>query len=665
MQFQNGPAGDWEVALETSYTYTPATAAGGDFAATFGDNALGINGFVMNLAPPVAGTNATTQAQAIIARLTAGAATLGASAVSLINNGRQIVSSDGFGTVVDIRAQVTLTAATDPSTFRNRAMAVLSNRALNTFTGLPVAGGATSTVYILRFAALVRTGAATRIVTHGAVTSLTNFNNTASVHHDQVEDLSNGTALARAYATNSTGCDQFLVNQLPSADFLWMADVSGSTDNDRTNIAATSALVFDGLAANGVDFRMGVIPHSNNHVRLGAGNGGIMRSGFTRDRTTFINDLNNTTGTDGCEFGLTAIDDGIVRALPRTAPGVEVSTRLRATSQLVVFYISDEHAQELEQNICIGQGTAGTGQNDGARTVPNAAQQAVIDGVVTPFINRITANAGIAFGQLTPLQTPFCADAEDGRGYFEAITRTGGTFYRTCDTSPGTVLTDMVNAVSGAASQFRLAETPISASLKVGLTRAGSNVTTIVPRSVVQGFSYDAAANTIFFRGTTYRPALNDRVTVSYRVYHQVVPPVTCTPPLVLNTITNQCDCPPTCGVAGGCGAGQICDRNPAVCACDCEADCGGRCGGSTTCDQNTCACVCAPNCGGACTGNQVCNQGACTCSCPSNCGGACTGSQVCNPTSCACECAANCGGTCGSNQVCDLASCSCQNISP
>ncbi|MFO0722984.1 MAG: hypothetical protein U1E65_04305 [Myxococcota bacterium] len=672
VQFQNNPSGDWELALETSYTYTAATVTGGDFAATASDNTLGIDAFVMNIAPPVAAnTNPTTQAQALIARVNAGAATLGASAVATINNGRQITSSDGFGTVVDVRIQITTSAAVDPSTIRNRVMAVLSNHAVANFTGLPAAGGATSTTFILRFAALVRTGAATRIVTHGAVVSLTNFNSTVTVHHDQVEDLSNGTALARAYATDATGCDQFLVNRTPSADFLWMADISGSTDNDRTTIATASALVFDGLTANGIDFRMGVVPHSNNHLNLGTGNGGVMRSGFTRNRTTFVNDLNNTAGTDGCEYGLTAIDDAIVRALPRTAVGTEVSTRLRTNAQLVVFYISDEHAQELESGNCttaslnVIAGPTTTGQNDGARTTPSAAQQTAIDGIVNPFTTRVVNNAGIAFGQITPLQTPFCTDNEDGRGYFEVITRTGGTFYRTCDAAPGTVLTDMVNAVSAAASQFVLAETPISMSIKVGITRAGSTMTTIVPRNQVDGFSYDPAANTVFFHGTTYRPALNDRVTVSYRVYHQVQLPVTCTPPLVLNTITNQCDCPATCGVAGGCTNGQICDRNPAVCACTCEPDCGGRCGGSTTCDQNTCACVCAPNCGGSCTGNQVCNQAACTCSCPANCGGACTGNRTCNPTSCACECAPNCGGTCGSNQVCDLASCSCQNVSP
>jgi len=660
IQFNNGVAGNWEMALLPSYTYTPLTVAGGtDFAAAFNDSALGVSGFVANIAPPVAGTNPTTQAQALIGRLTAGAATLGATSVTLVNNGRQIVSADGFGTVVEIRAAVTLAVATDPNTLRARVLAVLSAHTVAQITGLPAAGGTTSTQFIVRFASLVRTGT-TRIVMHGAVATDANFNNAATAHRFQVEDLSNGTALARAFATNATGCDQFLANRVPSADILFMADTSGSTDNDRGTIATASTLLFNGLTANGIDFRVGVVPHQSNRVNLGAGNGGVMRSNFTRTQATFIADLNNTAGNNGCEFGLTAIDDAIVRATPRTAAGApEVATRLRATAQLVIFYISDEHAQEVEENTC-GLGNLGTGQADGSRTTPSAAQTTAINTIVQPFINRLVANSAIAFGQLTPLQSPFCTDNEDGQGYFQAITQGGGTFYRTCDASPGTVLTDIVDAVSGAASQFVLAETPISASLKVGITRAGSTMTTVVPRSTTSGFAYDAAANTIFFRGAAFRPAIGDRITVSYRVYRAVVPPVTCAPPLVLNPITGACDCPSNCGT--GCGLGEICDRNPAVCDCLCEPDCGGRCGGSTTCDQNTCACVCAPNCGGTCAGGQVCNQATCACACPANCGGACTGAQVCDQNACACTCPTNCGGTCGSNQVCDPVSCSCRN---
>jgi hypothetical protein len=670
VQFQNHAGANTQVSLESSYTFAQITVAGGDSAAVLADNALGIAGFVLNIAAPVAGTNPTNQAQALLARLTGGLATLGATAVNVQNNGRAITTHDNFGAVVDIRANLTFAANERSTTVRNRVMAVLSNLALNQFTGLPGPAGGTSTSYVLRFQSLVRTGP-TRIVAVGSLVPQASFDDPATVHRAQVEDLSNGTALARAYSTNATGCDPFVAAGTPRADFIWMADVSASTDNDRGTIATAADTIFTALANNGVDFRMGVVPHFENRImRGGPANAGDLRSGFTRNRQTFINDLNNTANTDGCEYGLTAADDALNKALPRTPTGQpENVLRLREDAQLVVFYISDEHAQEVENfqcgrlNLGTGLGDIHSGVHEGA-AVPSAAQQVAIDNIAAPFVTNIRNNNGIAFAQIHPIQAPYCfvdfpADEEEGYGYYEAATGTGGTFYRVCDNNPGAVLQDIIDAISGAASEYVLADTPISSTIKVGLTRQNSTTTTVVPRSSVQGFDYDAAANTIFFRGTTFRPNLGDSVTISYRIFEEPNPPVNCAPPLVLNTVTNTCECPGDCGILGGCTSGQLCDRDPAVCSCECTPNCGGLCRGAETCDVNSCSCVCAADCGGTCTGNQVCNQGSCTCACPANCGGACVNNQVCDATTCACECPADCGG-CPSGQTCDVASCAC-----
>ncbi|MBK6683828.1 MAG: hypothetical protein IPG45_05090 [Deltaproteobacteria bacterium] len=669
VQFQDDAAGDWQIALEAPQAYAAATVTDGS-AATFNDPVSQVMGFVMNLPAPAAGVSATAQAQAFVARLTGGLVGLGATAVSVQNNGRQVTSADGFASVVDTRINVAINPQTNPSVFRNRVMAVLAAQALGNFTGLPGNAGANAPSYVLRFETQVRGNG--RVVVIGAVASRTRFDNNTLAIRQEVEDVSNGSALARAYASNSTGCDPFAATRQPAADFIWMADVSGSTDNDRGTIATAAATVFNALAANGIDFRMGVVPHSQNQINTGSqATAGNLRSGFTRDLTTFTNDLGNTAGTVSCENGLTAADDALARALPRTA--VENTTRLRSTAQLVVFYISDEHAQEVEENIC-GRGLLGTGQRDvytGAGQVPpNPAQQAAIDAIVAPFVTRIQAQDGIAFAQIHPLQAPRCfidfpASEEAGHGYAEAAIATGGTHYRVCDANPGNgVLTDIVDAVSGSASEFVLTRTPISATIKVGLTRQGQTTTTIVPRSAVNGFDYDPVANTVYFRGLTYRPQVGDQVTISYRIFGPPNPPVVCAPPLVLNTITNQCDCPATCGLTGGCGAGTVCDRNPAVCACVCEPDCGGTCRGTQECNATSCSCDCAPDCGGACSGNQVCNSTACACECPTDCGGACVGNQICDPVACTCACPPDCGG-CPSGTTCDPLACACLPVPP
>jgi hypothetical protein len=667
--FHDDVPGDWRIATETSFVYTTLTVAGADHAAVTDDATQRISGLVADLAPPAAGTNAVTQAQALIARLTGGAATLGATTVTVQNNGRPITTHDGFAAVVDARVNLTLSTALSSTVLRNRVLAVLAGRSLADFTGFPAPLAGTATQYVLKLEAVVRTGAATRVLVSAALVSQTTFDTANGVARQQVEDLSNGTALARAYATNATGCDPFGVTRTPRADFIWMADISGSTDNDRGTIATAAAAIFTGLQNNGVDFRMGVVPHTENRRRTGsAATAGDLRSGFTTSQTTFIADLNNTSNTDGCEFGLTAADDAIAKALPRSAAGVVDATKLRSDAKLVVFYISDEHAQELENNQC-NLGNLGTGLTDFFSSTheqadPNATQQATINTLVQPFVDRVLLNDGIAFAQVHPLQAPRCfidsaTDEEEGYGYFEAVAATGGTFYRVCDSNPGAVLGDIINAVSGAASELVLADTPISATLKVGLTRANTTVTIEVPRSSVDGFDYDAGANTIYFHGATYRPAIGDRVTISYRVFGPPAPPVTCAPPLVLNPTLNTCECPVDCGLGGGCGTGAVCDRDPAVCACFCTSDCGGTCTTGQVCDQASCACTCAPDCGGTCTAGQVCDQASCSCSCPSDCGGRCAGREVCDVGTCACTCPADCGG-CPNGQVCDPLQCAC-----
>ncbi|MCK6546652.1 hypothetical protein L6R52_12450 [Myxococcota bacterium] len=667
--FHDDVAGDWRIATETGFGYTTLTVAGGDHAAAIDDPAQRISGLVASLAPPAAGTNAVTQAQALIARLTNGTAALGATSVTVQNNGRPITTHDGFAAVVDARVNVTLGTAISASVFRNRVLAVLAGRSLSDFTGFPAHLPGTATQYVLKLQSVVRTGAATRVVVSAALVAQATFDTANGVARQQVEDLSNGTALARAWASNATGCDPFPVTRTSRADFIWMADISGSTDNDRGTIATAAAAIFAGLQSNGVDFRMGVVPHIENRRRTGsAATAGDLRSGFTTSQATFIADLNNTGSTDGCEFGLTAVDDAIAKALPRSAAGVVDPTKLRSDAKLVVFYISDEHAQELEQNQC-GLGNLGTGLTDffagtHEQTDPSAAQQTVINSIVQPFVDRIVLNDGIAFAQIHPLQAPRCfvdsaTDEEEGYGYFEAVAATGGTFYRVCDSNPGAVLGDIINVVSGAASELVLAATPISATLKVGLTRANTTTTIEVPRSSVDGFDYDAGANTIYFHGATYRPAIGDRVTISYRVFGPPTPPVTCTPPLVLNPTLNTCECPVDCGLTGGCGTGAVCDRDPAVCACFCTADCGGTCTAGQVCDQTSCACTCAPDCGGTCTTGQVCDQATCSCSCPADCGGRCTGREICDVGTCACTCPTDCGG-CPSGQICDPLQCAC-----
>ena len=71
----------------------------------------------------------------------------------------------------------------------------------------------------------------------------------------------------------------------------------------------------------------------------------------------------------------------------------------------------------------------------------------------------------------------------------------------------------IVDAVAGAASQYKLTRSPITHTIKVNVGGVD------VPRSRSQGFDYDQSARSIIFYGSMYRPAIGTQVYISYRVW--------------------------------------------------------------------------------------------------------------------------------------------------
>ena len=705
--FHAGTGGDWTIALDPAVTYTAIGTTSMDTeVAAWDDVPAGMAGFIVEM-PQIGGANPTSAAQdsAYNSRLSTGAA--GASlGISVRQSARNIVSHDGHETAVSAVLEVTTPGAVNASGLRNTLLRITTGLSAGSFTGLPTTTGPSRTAWVVTYQILVRPGGQL-IVALGALDGAA-FDNPGDVRSLRLGDLTNGTAIAERNATRGKGCDPFDAQGDSVADFIWMADVSGSTDDDRGRIISAAQQVFDALANNNVDFRMAVVPHSQSpfHRPTNAGN---TRGGFTNNRMRFVNELADTGGNDGCEFGLGAVDAAIARSLPRTAIGAQPNNqKLRGEATLAVIYVSDEHAQEVEEGPCfnvpqsincptnIGDVWGAGGDVGVCNRAPNNAQQACVDRIVAPYIARIQGEQGIAFGQVfaaTPLRNcnsghfRCVGSAQDrneaGRGYIEVINATGGLFYSPCDANPGAgPLTAIVDAVAGAASQFQLSGAPIASSIKVGLTRP-NQMPQVVPRHKQDGFDYDPVSNSIFFRGQTYRPEANDRVTVSYRVWSppddpcgpcdtgQLCDPMlgvctcdqaTCNANCGPNEVCDDdcnCACAPDCG--GNCGANEVCNAN--TCACECPSDCGG-CPAGTVCDPTSCACECDTDCGGACAGTNLdCNQASCNCQCPSDCGGTCTGAaSVCNQSTCACDCDPNCTDACvGSRSICDPANaCAC-----
>ena len=691
VDFNTGPR--WTLATESTVTYAPVavTAAESNVEVAALDGSDGVTGFVLRM-PLLAGSQATAAGQlvALIGRADASAADFQLTFAPRIS-GRNVRSHDDYDASVSNVIVVGATQGT-PTTavVRNRLVALLTGLQPADFTGLPTSVGDPSDAFILTMQLLVRGVTPAEVVLVGAVLPASDFDSPTDNRALHMNDLTNGTALADADAPLSKACDAIVTDREAKADFIWMADISGSTDDDRNNIVDAAQTIFDALATNNVDFRMGVVKHVENRIRPGSNAGQLSGVGFVRDRDLFGQYLRDDQPEDGCEFGLVAAEDAIDGALPRTASGAQDDPRkLRADTQLAVVYISDEYAQSLTQ----GQGGScfdyeppcDTGITDYfeasiddsvCRAQPDAAQQACIDSVLAPFIaqlNRPEVDA-VAFAQVIPPAAaptpctgykcpetpgnPTQAANEPGIGYKEVVEATGGAFYTPCNPDPGPALSAIVDAISGAASAFQLSAPPISSTIRVGVVRlggGGSGDVVDVPRDRDDGFDYDPVANTIFFRGATFRPNPDDQVLISYQSWQAPTSPCPdCPANQVCDSNLGACVCAP--GVCEACGPNQVCDS---ACSCVCGPNCNGQCGDDTVCNPSTCACECPADCGGACGPGQTCNPATCACECD-DCGGACGDTNLeCNPATCACECD-DCGGVCGGNTVCNTSSCDC-----
>lgn len=707
--FNEGGPTAWTLATETEFLVTDVTVtAGSSVAVSLLDSVTNNTvGFVlrMPIIPSGGATTASGQAEEIDDRVDAGSGAAGFTRVARVS-GRSITSHDGYETVVSREFDITEDNGNiRTGQLRNELVQLITGLSASDFTGLTNPQVARRSEFAYMEQVLLRPN---EVIVVGALTVRDAFDDRTDNRAILLQDLTNGTALAEYQAPRDKDCDPFLAEGESVADFIFMADISGSTDDDRGRISSAADLIVTELQANNVDFRLAVVPHTENSFRFPNGAGDLRGVGFTTDKNLFSQYLSNTSGTDGCEFGLDAASSAIQKALPRSPAGQVDARKLRDGAALAVVYISDEYAEEItaDNGRCSNYVPAcdtgirdlySSNNNSVCLAEPDSMQQQCINQIVQPYVNQIVDNNGVAFAQvITPAASPTSCTGygcngqgrnEPGRGYQEVVNATGGAFYSPCNSNPGMALQAIIDAVAGAASQFKLTGDPISSTLRVGVIRTGmggNGMVDVVPRDRDDGFDYDAASNSIFFRGFTYRPNEGDIVVVSYRLWEKEESPCgdcapgktcdeslgvcVCDPILCMACSANEvcdadCNCACTADCNGNCGAGEVC--NVTTCQCECTDDCGGACGEGEVCNTNTCTCECV-NCGGACEGSLTeCNTdpGICACECPADCGGpdVCTGNTVCNTSLCACDCAADCDETCAGNAVCDPgADCGC-----
>lgn len=460
-----------------------------------------------------------------------------------------------------------------------------------TLTGTLGPGGASDTEATVNLLTVYRNPNLVVIV---AAVALGNNGDAALI---RVDELTDGTNVARHGSFTRHVCDPFIATERAKADILWVIDDSGSMEDDQMAVRQAADAMAEILTSGGVDYRLGVArtfaqdQNSNQRGRLEG-------QGFTSDLDEFRDDV--VVGAQGgwepgLETALLAFD----RASPGTAPGAAADPRrVREDASKIVIYMSDERDQTVECAAC------GRCPNEPEpRNQYCAGGDVVIDDFIAEYRRRNIVSFAIV-GDLPNgcQQSRTRDDFEPGQGYVEVANATGGQFGSLCGDMRQN-LQDVARAATGIASSYQLSAIPASATLKVAIGQPGNG--RVIPRSRTNGFDYDAVNNRIVFYGDAL-PKKGDEIVVGYRKWDWANNPgtpdegcdhcevgsacapdsdlvecrpgcgeVVCDPGLVCLPDTAACgepgQLPPPTDACGGCDAGLVCNAAEAECVVPCE----------------------------------------------------------------------------------------------
>jgi hypothetical protein len=428
--------------------------------------------------------------------------------VTVRTSGASTTSLDGFDTVIGATIELTTTSALDATAVREIVTAAALARPSTDVT-FPDPGwvGTPDTRFVVTVQAIRRAAQVQTVFVGGVARQVAADDPTrpTGVH---LADMSNGTGVALSQNGEEVECEQFLIARQAKADIIWVVDESGSTSDDRTRIANNASIFFQKAVAAGLDFRVAVTDMDNAKDGIFASR----QTGGTGDRwllpteqAIFEANIQDPSGPDaadgGTEHGLTQGRAAIMRHLPRDNANPQM---VREDAALVVIYVTDEQAEEIED-----AGILPEGNNS-----PNSGQQLQIDNFMLPYIADFTTNDAVAHLIAEPLPySDVCSDggAEHAVGYYELVNATGGQLGSICQLDLGATIDALLDDIIAGASPISLRAFPISASISV--SRDGVPLV----RSRTNGFDYRGASNAIIFYNQQFDPASPSEIVVSYR----------------------------------------------------------------------------------------------------------------------------------------------------
>ena len=430
--------------------------------------------------------------------------------------GRALTTHENFPAVTSTY-RVTTGAGVNASRLRDQLV--------NGFIGMPAPGGASvgaSAEFYLDITTVRRTGAVDIIV---AVSPRTLYDDTSKPTAIRVNDLTNSTGVATPNKTLDFRCQGFKADKNPFADFLWTVDTSGSMGPYQTALGNTANAFVNRLKNAGVDMRVGVF------------NAGSAAANLTTPGFKFINGNSATPASDLCsQVTSTTLGKCPFNAADNVSPYPMPGNTERPVSAGAILH------DQLKKNAAMGITTPDLIYRNGATKVmffvtdePGSNDFGYFSTAKNPdtmaafgatyntqtlanVVNYFKSNNVLLFGYVPVNTTRNCSTTLNVVDMPRCVIETSGgaaipisTTFNQADIDAG--MNRIVDAVAGAASQYKLLRSPITSTIKVNVRN------TDVPRSRLDGFDYDPASKAIVFYGSNYRPQIGDQVYISYRVW--------------------------------------------------------------------------------------------------------------------------------------------------
>lgn len=369
----------------------------------------------------------------------------------------------------------------------------------------------------------------------------------------RMNDLTNATGVSENGKTLGFACQVIRAEQGSApVDFIWTIDTSGSMNVYQEAVGRTATRFFERMTTAGVDFRVAAFQanaQAPNLSQAAATTGWPM--GFQ-----WIAGSDAMGATKLCQYSTVGLCPSTMtdtfRPFTWTGGGTSeqptagsimahyefnrrtmmgeanAQWRLRPGAKVVTFHVTDEPGSNDYAFF-----RTGTDPQTTMRFSPAGVYDAATVNNIVAYYRR---NSILTFGLVprllneTPTDTrvppmcsandvnylPRCVIEANGGAYIPLRQLTASTPAATrmaFEADVDAAMSRIVDAIAGAASQFRLNRSPITSTIKVRVRGMD------VPRNRAEGFDYDAASRSIIFFGARYRPMRGDEVVISYRVW--------------------------------------------------------------------------------------------------------------------------------------------------